>query len=78
MHKWFKDEKRDEWFVICDKENKDFSPKEVCFDNNGRCPHCGENAKAEMDKRKKEKLRKLREKEVFEESVKKNTLNYYF
>lgn len=79
MHKWRLDEKEyKEWFIECTKESKEFSPKEKCFDESGRCPFCGANAKKELDERKKRKQQYNRDQEERERQLNKNTLLGYF
>lgn len=78
MHRWRKEDETGEWFIICEKEDKDFSPRCPEFDDKGRCPHCGESAEKELKERRKRKLEKQREKEEREKYDLKNTLGGYF
>ncbi len=63
MHKWIKS-LEGEWFIFCEKENKQFSIRFKCFQELGLCMYCGEHAKKEIENRKKAREEEYKTKEL--------------
>lgn len=78
MHSWILDEETGRWLIVCSKVNKDFSPQRDPFKSLGMCPYCNEDAKKELDEKRKRKQEFKMKKEKEEQEKRMNTLSGYF